>query len=219
MAAPEAQQQAGADGEVQLLTARSGPPALRQRCMETIAEAFAANEASSPMFCGGPQSVRQQYWLSMQQEVLSIVPEDAVTIFGLPDATAAAVCHYWDPATFTGENTFERTATFVRPEARDVSERLGAFWHRMDEQALAMHGPFWDVAFLGVQPGLARSGLGRRVLQRILQHADEQRRPVFLAASGDANHAWYGRYGKWGGGRAAAPVRPPGEEGAGRGGR
>lgn len=55
--------------------------------------------------------------------------------------------------------------------------------------------PHWYLAILGSDPGRQRSGVGRAVLEPVLERCDRDGMPAYLEASREGNIGYYERYG------------------------
>jgi ribosomal protein S18 acetylase RimI-like enzyme len=53
--------------------------------------------------------------------------------------------------------------------------------------------PHWYLAVLGVEPADQGRGLGRRLLQPVLERLDREERAAYLETSKERNLTWYGR--------------------------
>jgi GNAT superfamily N-acetyltransferase len=55
--------------------------------------------------------------------------------------------------------------------------------------------PHWYLAFVGIEPGIQRRGLGRRLLEPVLQHADREARLCYLETPFPDTRNFYRRLG------------------------
>jgi ribosomal protein S18 acetylase RimI-like enzyme len=55
--------------------------------------------------------------------------------------------------------------------------------------------PFSYLWFIGVDPSLQNNGKGSRLLEEIIQHSEQQGRPIYLETSVDRNLPWYKKFG------------------------
>lgn len=55
--------------------------------------------------------------------------------------------------------------------------------------------PFAYLWFIGVNPSFQTKGAGSHLLQEIIQHTDQQGRPIYLETSVDRNLSWYKKFG------------------------
>jgi ribosomal protein S18 acetylase RimI-like enzyme len=53
----------------------------------------------------------------------------------------------------------------------------------------------WYLALLAVDPELQRQGVGRRLLEPVLERCDAEGRPAYLETQKESNVAWYRRCG------------------------
>ncbi|MBO9635262.1 MAG: GNAT family N-acetyltransferase [Chitinophagaceae bacterium] len=66
------------------------------------------------------------------------------------------------------------------------------------EQLIKKHHPAGDMFylwFIGVQQGFQRAGIGKQLLQELLQQSQKMQRPVYLETSTPGNVPWYQRFG------------------------
>src|SRR5690606_37094746 len=55
--------------------------------------------------------------------------------------------------------------------------------------------PFSYLWFIGVYPSFQNNGKGSRLLKEIIQHSEQQGRPIYLETSVDRNLPWYKKFG------------------------
>lgn len=55
--------------------------------------------------------------------------------------------------------------------------------------------PFSYLWFIGVRPSFQNNGKGSRLLEEIIQHSEQQGRPIYLETSVDRNLLWYKKFG------------------------
>ncbi|KAK1759374.1 hypothetical protein QBC47DRAFT_104277 [Echria macrotheca] len=53
----------------------------------------------------------------------------------------------------------------------------------------------WYLVYLGTKPNSQGRGYARRLLEDVMQRADEENRPMYLESSSPANNVYYARYG------------------------
>jgi ribosomal protein S18 acetylase RimI-like enzyme len=49
--------------------------------------------------------------------------------------------------------------------------------------------------FIGVNPTVQHQGIGSKLLKEVMQHSENQKRPIFLETSVESNAAWYQKHG------------------------